>query len=112
MHVELQPEIGKVLKLIHDYRYSDVQTHYIDEVIDRFYDTERSIITDSVQRGRKMGIFSENGDDPASLSDLISIFLDGAVMRKSIIADYEIRSSVEVFERMLWRKLDFSGQFE
>lgn len=112
MHVELQPEIGKVLKLIHDYRHSDVQTDRIDEVVDRFYGTEKTIITGSILRGREMGIFSDNGDDPAALSNLISVFLDGAVMRKSIIEDYEIRVSVAVFERMLWRTLGFSGQFD
>ena len=112
MHVELQPEIGKVLKLIHDYRHSDVQTGSIDEAIDRFYGTEKTIITASILRGRDMGVFSKSGDVPAELSDLISTFLDGAVMRKSIFEDYEIRVAVEVFERMLWRTLDFSGEFD
>lgn len=111
MHVDLQPEIGKVLNLIHEYRRSEVRTDRIDEVIDLFYDTERTIITGSIQRGREMGIFCDNGDEPVALSNLISTFLDGAVLRKGIFADYEIRSSVELFEQMLWRKLEFSGSF-
>lgn len=109
MHVALQPEIGKVLKLILDYRHSDVQTDRIDEVIDRFYGTEKEIITDSVLRGRQMGIFAD-GDDPAALSELISTFLDGAVLRKRVFSDYEIRASVGVFEQMLWRTLGFTGR--
>jgi AcrR family transcriptional regulator len=111
MHVDLQPEIGKVLNLIHEYRRSEVRTDRIDEAIDLFYDTERTIITGSVLRGREMGIFSDNGDEPVALSNLISTFLDGAVLRKGIFVDYEIRSSVELFEQMLWRKLEFSGKF-
>lgn len=109
MHVDLQEEIGKVLKLILDYRTSDVQTGRIDDAISRFYGTERTIITDSVLRGREMGIFAE-GDDPAALSKLISTFLDGAVMRKRVFSDYDIRTSVELFERMLWRILGFEGR--
>ena len=108
MHVALQPEIGKVLKLILDYRLSDVQTDRIDEVIDRFYGTERDIIVDSVLRGRAMGIF-QGGDDPLATSELISTFLDGAVMRKGVSLDYDIRASVGAFERMLWRTLGYSG---
>lgn len=109
MHVALQPEIGKVLKLILDYRNSDVQTDRIDEVIDRFYGTEKDIITDSVLRGREMGIFGGD-DDPGALSELISTFLDGAVMRKRVFSDYDIRASVGVFEQMLWRTLCFEGR--
>ena len=108
MHVELQPEIGKVLKLILDYRHSQVRIDRIDEVTDRFYGTEKTIIIDSVVRGRAMGIFG-GSDDPAELSELISTFLDGAVMRKRVFPDYDIRSSVGVFEQMLWRTLGFAG---
>lgn len=112
MHVDLQPEIAKVLKLIHEYRHSEVRTDRIDAAIDLFYDTEREIITESILRGCAMGIFRGDENEPSALSDLISTFLDGAVLRKGIFADHEIRTSVEVFESMLWRKLEFSGHFE
>ena len=111
MHVALQPEIGKVLKLILEYRNSESQHDRVDKIIDRFYGSERTVITQSILRGRAMGMFK--GDhDPTALCDLVSTFLDGAVMRKRVFTDYDIAVSVEVFEQMLWNTLGFSGSID
>lgn len=109
MHVDLHDDIGKVLKVIIDYNHSDVQTDRIDAAIERFYGTEREVLMDCVTRGQRMGIFADV--DPAAFSVLISTFLDGAVMRVQILGEYDIRASVNVFEKMLWSALDFNGDF-
>ncbi|WP_300585311.1 TetR/AcrR family transcriptional regulator [Marivita sp.] len=111
MHVALQPEIGKVLKLILEYRNSESQNDRVDKIIERFYGSERTVITESIMRGRALGIFRD-GHDPAALSDLVSTFLDGAVMRKRVFSDYDIAASVGVFEQMLWSTLGYSGSID
>ena len=109
MHVALHPEIGKVLKLILDHRHSDAQAGSLDPLIDRFYSKERAVILDSIARGRDSGVFAQ-GPDGTVICLMISTFLDGAVMRKRVFADYDIGASVAAFEQMLWRTLGYMGR--
>jgi AcrR family transcriptional regulator len=114
MHVNLHSELGKVLKLIIDYNHSDVQTDQIDEAVQRFYGTERDVLTECVQKGLERGIFSDA--KPEEISVLVSTFLDGAVLRGQILGETDvegaaaIQTSVEVFERVLWSALGFRGR--
>lgn len=107
MHVGFHSQISKVLKLIIDYNHSDMHAERVDKAIHLFYDTERQLLTRCIRNGVDLGVFSAS--DPIDLSNQISIFLDGAVMRTQILADYDITSSIQIFEDELWDMLSFSG---
>lgn len=110
MHVSLQSDISKLLKLIVDYRQSDMRAPHIDAAIRHFYDTERALVAACIQRGRTAQIF-KNGD-PHEISDLISTFLDGAMLRSSLVDAFDIKASIDLFESTLWTSLGFDGRWE
>lgn len=110
MHVSLQSDISKLLKLIVDYRHSDMRTPHIDAAIRHFYDTERQLVAASVRRGQSMKLFTQG--DPEAVSDLISTFLDGAMLRSFLVDEFDIKASIDMFETTLWTSLGFDGHWD
>jgi len=110
MHVSLQSDISKLLKLIVDYRHSDMRTPHIDAAIRHFYDTERELVASCIRRGQRVQVFKTG--DPDTVSDLISTFLDGAMLRSFLVDDFDIKASIEMFETTLWTSLGFDGRWD
>ncbi len=104
-HVEQVGALSRMMRLSIDSKLTATRSARIDAAIARFYETERSLLTDCVRRGITDGIFSTAS--PAQVSDLISTFLDGAMVRARIVDGFDVAASVETFEGLLWRKLGY-----
>lgn len=106
-HEELVEPLRKMMKLNLDYKMGKDRTERTDQAIQRFYDSERSIMLDCIKRGSRMGIFKEV--DPESIVVIVSTFLDGAMVRSGIIDGFDVRKAIAVFEALLWDRLGYQG---
>lgn len=106
-HEELVEPIRKMMKLNLDYKMGKDRAERIDQAIQRFYDSERTILLDSVRKGVRQGIFAEV--DPESIWVIVSTFLDGAMVRSGIVQGFDVRKAIALFEELLWERLEYSG---
>jgi AcrR family transcriptional regulator len=107
LHVELHSEIAKVLTLVIDYNHSSSQSTRVDAAIAHFYDTEKRLIIDCINKGQTLGVFKAG--EPEHVSTLISTFLDGAVVRTQIAEEYDIERAIQEFEQTLWAILGYAA---
>jgi len=78
----------------------------VDEVIRRFYDEERLILSVSLRRGKAMGLFREI--DPEVTATLVSTHLDGIMVRSMIHREFDIPRAIQEFEDLFWDHLGCS----
>ncbi len=107
-HEELVEPIRKMMKLNLDYKMGKDRTDRTDQAIQRFYDSERTILLDCVKRGIRLGIFTEV--DPESIWVIVSTFLDGAMVRSGIVDGFDVRKAIVVFEALLWDRLGYNSK--
>ncbi len=106
-HEELSEPIIKMMKLNLDYKMGGDRTKQTDDAIQRFYDSEKTILLDAVREGVRLGIFAEV--DPESIWVIISTFLDGAMVRSRIVDGFDIKKAIAAFETLLWERLGYQG---
>jgi len=107
-HEELVEPIRKMMKLNLDYKMGSDRTNRTDQAIQRFYDSERTILLDCVKRGIRLGIFTEV--DPESIWVIVSTFLDGAMVRSGIVDGFDVRKAITLFEELLWERLGYNDK--
>lgn len=105
MHVEQVEQLSNMMRLNLDYKLAGTSTQTVDDAIDRFYTYEQSILTNCVRRGVETGIFKDA--DPVEISDMISTYLDGAMVRVRIVPGFDVRKSIQFFEKRLWSALNY-----
>lgn len=103
LHVENFPLIQKLIKISMDYSNTHSRTTDIDAAIAHFYASESKILNSAIARGVKTGLFRPV--DPATMTILISTFLDGAIVRPIICPDFKPVPAIEQFRKFLLHTL-------
>jgi len=107
-HEELVEALTKMMKLNLDYKMGKDRTERTDEAIQRFYDSEKTILLDCVKKGIRLGIFAEV--DPESIWIVVSTFLDGAMVRSRIVDGFDVKKAIAALEALIWSLLDYQGK--
>ena len=105
-HVELYQVVRKMVKVSLDYAGAPKASPKIDASIRRFYNEEAAILTKCIRDGMARGQFREV--DPEATAELISTFLDGAMVRSNILPEFDVKAAVAQFREHLWRRLEIS----
>lgn len=106
-HIQLYEPIRQLVKIMLDYSVLPTANRsVVDEVIRRFYDEERRILSVSLRRGKALGLFGDI--DPDVTAKLVSTHLDGIMVRSMIHRDFDIPRAIEEFESLFWDHLSFS----
>lgn len=105
-HVELYQVVRKMVKVSLDYAGSPAPSLSVDASIRRFYDQEAEILTTCIRDGMERGQFGDV--DPGNIAELISTFLDGAMVRSNILPDFELRKAIDRFRQHLWAMLGYA----
>lgn len=103
-HIQLYEPIRQLVKIMLDYSVLPTANRsVVDEIIRRFYEEERKILSVSVRRGTALGLFGDV--DPEITAKLVSTHLDGIMVRSMIHRDFDIPRAIEEFESLFWRHL-------
>lgn len=102
-HVELYRVVRKMVKVSLDHAGSTKPLPHVEASIRRFYDEEAEIISTCVRDGIARGQFRDV--DPAAIAELISTFLDGAMVRSNILPEFDLKSAIDQFRKHLWQQL-------
>lgn len=106
-NVELYRVVRKMVKVSLDYARSAREAPQVDASIRRFYDEEARVLTACVETGLRSGRFRDV--DPGATAEMISTFLDGAMVRSNILPEFDLEAAVEQFRRHLWRRLGLAA---
>lgn len=105
-HVQLFEPIRQLVKIMLDYAVlPTAKRTVVDDVIRRFYDEERKIISESVRRGMAVGLFKPV--DPDAMAKLVSTYLDGIMVRSMIHRNFDTPRAIKEFEQMFWGNLGY-----
>ncbi|MEZ5827698.1 MAG: TetR/AcrR family transcriptional regulator [Hyphomicrobiales bacterium] len=102
-HVSKFAEIHRFVKIALDFRGSHEGNPEIARSIDRFYDEERKMLSRVIRQGIKQGIFDPV--DPIRLSQFISTYLDGCMVRSVILSDFDLEAAVRDLHRRVFDML-------
>ena len=102
-NLELSGSIRKLVKVMLDYSGSRINIGSIDKEVNNFYQVERSILSDSIQRGIDQGIF--HASDPDRLALFVSIHLDGIMVAAMIRKDFNLTTAMADLREILWLHL-------
>lgn len=106
-HVALYQVVRKMVKVSLDYAGSPAPSLSVDASIRRFYDQEAEILTTCIREGIERRQFRDV--DPENIAELISTFLDGAMVRSNILPDFNLKRAVDRFRRHLWARLGYAS---
>lgn len=98
--------LSQLLKLMLEYRTSGSRIPSVDQLIERFYDTELALLSRAIRRGIKLGQFRKVDVDLTAL--FISTHLDGVVIAATIRPQVEVARSISHLERILFEYLEGS----
>lgn len=104
-HVDQFDPIHKLVKISLDYAGSGMRSPAIDRSIQQFYQEEARLLTEAIEEGIALGIFTPV--DPAQTASFISGYLDGMMVRTVIQPDFSLEETLEDFKRMLWQLLGY-----
>ncbi len=107
-HVELYQVVRKMVKVSLDYARSAKSSPEVEASIRRFYDEEAEIISACIRDGIAGGRFRDV--DPRATAELISTFLDGAMVRSNILREFDLKAAVEQFRQHLWALLGVAAE--
>lgn len=100
MHLELAPQIRRLVKILMDYSLSGSQTRSLDDIIIKFYDEEMRILSAAIKHGQKSGAFrSVNAKKTAEFA---STQLDGIMARSHIVSNLDLRSAFNMLREVFW----------
>lgn len=91
-HVERFGEIHRFVKIALDYRGAHDGDPAIEAIIAGFYAKERQLLSGLIKDGVDQGIFDPV--DPVLMSQFISTYLDGCMVRSVILPDFDLRLAV------------------
>jgi hypothetical protein len=107
-HVSKFAEIHRFVKIALDFRSSHEGNPEIARSIDRFYDEERKMLSSVIRQGIKQKIFKPV--DPIRLSQFISTYLDGCMVRSVILSDFDLEGAVRDLHRRVFEMLGHTGK--
>ena len=102
-HVELYRVVRKMVKVSLDHAGSAKPLPHVDASIRRFYDEEAKILAACIRDGIARGQFRDA--DPEATAEMISTFLDGAMVRSNILREFDLKAAVGQFRQHLWQRL-------
>lgn len=105
MHIDLAPQIRRVVKILMDYSSSDLHSRVLDDVIRKFYDAEVRILSAAVKRGQQDGIF--NAISPVGAAHFASTHLDGVMTRSIIQPQLNVQASIDALRDAFWAYLGY-----
>lgn len=103
INLELSGSIRKLVKVMLDYSGSRISISSIDKEVNKFYEVELSILSDSIQRGIDRGSFQ--AVDPDRLALFVSTHLDGMMVAAMIRKDFNLSTAMADLREILWLHL-------
>lgn len=104
-HLHLYDQIHKLVKISLDYKGAPQKDPAIDKAIQRFYDKERTMLSDCIRTGIEKGVFKPV--DPDKVAQYISTYLDGAMVRAVILSDFDLPGAVRDLRDTVWELLGY-----
>jgi AcrR family transcriptional regulator len=102
-HVERYAEIHCFVKIALDFRSSQVRDPAIEAAIATFYAKERRLLSGLIREGTRQGRFREV--NASQMAQFISTYLDGCMVRKVILPEFDLRTAVRELERQIFAML-------
>ena len=91
-HIAQRELIRKLVEIGLDYAKAGNRVARIDAAMHQFYDRERAVLSDTIRAGIAQGLF--NPVDPEQITEFISTFLDGAMVRSSLVEDFDASRAI------------------
>lgn len=100
MHLTMAPKIRRLVKILMDYSISGSQSRILDDVISKFYDVETRILSSSIRKGQRDGVF--RNVSPRKAAQFVSTHLDGIMARSHILPDLDMRAAINMLREVFW----------
>ena len=91
-HIAQRVLIRKLVEIGLDYAKAGNRVARIDTAMRQFYDRERAVLSNTIRAGIAQGLF--NPVDPEQITEFISTFLDGAMVRSSLVEEYDAARAI------------------
>ncbi|MGE4251182.1 MAG: TetR/AcrR family transcriptional regulator [Parvibaculaceae bacterium] len=107
-HIESVVLIRYMVKVMLDFAVSHPQRDMIENGVQGFYGAEREILSKSIRKGIKAGLFRKLDADKAA--QVASTILDGVIVRSQIQENFDLRTAVEELKNVFWAYLDYGAR--
>ena len=91
-HIAQRELIRKLVEIGLDYAKTGNRVSRIDAALRQFYDRERAVLSRTIREGIAQGLF--NPVDPEQITEFISTFLDGAMVRSSLVEEFDATAAI------------------
>ena len=91
-HIAQRVLIRKLVEIGLDYAKAGNRVARIDTAMRQFYDRERAVLSNTIRAGIAQGLF--NPVDPEQITEFISTFLDGAMVRSSLVEEFDAARAI------------------
>lgn len=98
-HIAQRALIGKLVQISLDYARSAKREARIDAAVAQFYQRERAVLSAAIDDGVSRALFRPA--DAAQMSGFISTFLDGAMVRATLFADFDQAGAIRDLQRFV-----------
>lgn len=79
----------------------------LTHAVDRFYEFETKVLSDSIEKGVKEGVFV--CDSPREMAEFVSCHIDGIYYRFLTRRDFEVSEAISNLQKELWPILGYDG---
>ncbi len=107
-HVDRHAEIHRFVKIALDYRSAHEGDPTIEKSIASFYSNERRLLSRFIRRGIEQGQFKRV--DPDRMTQFISTYLDGCMVRSVIHQDFNLPAAVNDLHRHVFDLLGVAAK--
>lgn len=95
--------ISQMLKLMLDYRASGARSASIQALIDRFYGAEMELLSRTIRRGIRVGLFHKVDENATAL--FVSTHLDGLIVASVIRRGFDLHAGLAKLQDVLFAHL-------
>lgn len=106
-HIAQLGLIGKLVQISLDYARSGKRDPRIDAAVAQFYEREAAVLSGCITAGITQGLFAPT--DAAQMSAFVSTFLDGAMVRGTLLADFDQAQAIRDLQRFVLTVLAAPG---
>jgi AcrR family transcriptional regulator len=99
-HINKYADIHRFVKIALDFKGAHEGNPEIARTIESFYDEERMMLSKIIRQGVEQGVFRPV--DPKRMAQFISTYLDGCMVRRVILPDFDLEGAVcDLYHRVL-----------